>query len=105
MSKISRRDFLQRSAMAAAAFTIAPNIILGKSHGHVSPIDKFHTSALVIFCLFPSPPPPFLFSLLLFLFSLRIRALCARRPIALPLSYLHRLRGIADISISLIRAA
>ena len=48
MSKISRRDFLQRSAMAAAAFTIAPNIILGKSHGHVSPSDKLNIAAVGI---------------------------------------------------------
>ena len=48
MSKISRRDFLQRSAMAAAAFTIAPNSILGKSHGHVAPTDKLNIAAVGI---------------------------------------------------------
>ena len=48
MSKISRRDFLQRSAMAAAAFTIAPNTILGKSHGHVAPTDKLNIAAVGI---------------------------------------------------------
>ena len=45
---ISRRSFLQRSAAAAAAFTIAPNSILGKSHGYVAPTDKLNIAAVGI---------------------------------------------------------
>lgn len=45
---ISRRSFLQRSAAAAAAFTIAPNSILGKSHGYVAPTDKLNVAAVGI---------------------------------------------------------
>ena len=39
MSNISRRSFLQRGAAAAAAFSIVPGSILGKSHGYVAPTD------------------------------------------------------------------
>ena len=46
MTNISRRNFLQRSAAAAAVFTIAPNSILGKSHGHVAPSDKLNIAAV-----------------------------------------------------------
>ena len=46
MTNISRRNFLQRSAAAAAVFTIAPNSILGKSHGHVAPSDKLNVAAV-----------------------------------------------------------
>ena len=42
MSNITRRSFLQRSAAAAAAFSIVPGTILGKSHGYVAPSDKFN---------------------------------------------------------------
>ena len=42
MTNISRRSFLQRSAVAAAAFTVAPSSILGKSHGHLAPSDKLN---------------------------------------------------------------
>ena len=46
MTHISRRSFLQRSAAAAAVFTIAPNSILGKSHGHMAPSDKLNIAAV-----------------------------------------------------------
>jgi len=48
MSKISRRRFLQRGAAAAAAFTIAPSSILGKSHGYMAPSDKLNIAAVGI---------------------------------------------------------
>jgi hypothetical protein len=44
MSSITRRNFLRQGAVTAAAFTIAPNTILGKSHGYV-PSDKFNLAA------------------------------------------------------------
>lgn len=46
MTKISRRSFLQRGTMAAAAFTIAPNTILGKSHGYTAPSDKLNIAGI-----------------------------------------------------------
>ena len=48
MSNISRRSFLQRSAAAAAAFSIVPGSILGKSHGYISPSDKLNIAAVGI---------------------------------------------------------
>ena len=48
MLNISRRDFLQKSAAAAAAFTIVPNTILGKSHGYIAPTDKLNIAAVGI---------------------------------------------------------
>ena len=48
MSTISRRTFLQQSAFAAAALTIVPNSILGKSHGHQAPSDKLNIAAVGI---------------------------------------------------------
>ncbi|WP_187367550.1 Gfo/Idh/MocA family oxidoreductase [Bacteroides bouchesdurhonensis] len=42
MSNISRRQFIKTGAAALAGISIAPNIILGKSHGHVSPSDKIN---------------------------------------------------------------
>lgn len=45
---ISRRSFLKRGTAAAAAFTIAPNSILGKSHGYVAPTDKLNVAAVGI---------------------------------------------------------
>ncbi|MDR0748170.1 MAG: Gfo/Idh/MocA family oxidoreductase [Tannerellaceae bacterium] len=41
-SKIGRRDFLQKSALTAAAFTVVPGSILGKSHGYQAPSDKLN---------------------------------------------------------------
>lgn len=46
MSKISRRDFLKSGALGATAFVIAPNSILGKSHGHVAPSDKLNIAGI-----------------------------------------------------------
>ena len=48
MTNISRRSFLQRGAVAAAAFTIAPKTILGKSHGHIAPSDKLNIAVVGI---------------------------------------------------------
>ena len=48
MTNISRRNFLQRSAAAAAAFTIAPSSILGKSHGYIAPSDKLNIAGVGI---------------------------------------------------------
>ena len=48
MTNISRRSFLQRSAAAAAAFTVAPSTILGKSHGHIAPTDKLNIAVVGI---------------------------------------------------------
>ena len=42
MSNISRRQFIKTGAAALAGISIAPNIILGKSHCHVSPSDKIN---------------------------------------------------------------
>ena len=46
MSNISRRSFLQRGAVAAAAFSIVPGSVLGKSHGYVAPTDKLNIAAV-----------------------------------------------------------
>ena len=48
MADISRRNFLQRGAAAAAAFTIAPSNILGKSHGYQAPSDKLNIAGVGI---------------------------------------------------------
>ncbi|MDR1723500.1 MAG: Gfo/Idh/MocA family oxidoreductase [Tannerella sp.] len=48
MTDISRRSFLQRSAAAAAAFTVAPSSILGKSHGYTAPSDKLNIASVGI---------------------------------------------------------
>ena len=48
MSDISRRAFLQRGAMAAAAFSVAPSSILGKSHGYTAPSDKLNIACVGI---------------------------------------------------------
>ena len=48
MTNISRRSFLQRSAVATAAFTIAPSSILGKSHGYAAPSDKLNIAGVGI---------------------------------------------------------
>ena len=46
MAHISRRSFLQQSAMAAAALTVVPNSVLGKSHGHMAPSDKLNVAVV-----------------------------------------------------------
>ncbi len=48
MSNISRRSFLQRGTAAAAAITIAPSSILGKSHGYTAPTDKLNIAGIGI---------------------------------------------------------
>ena len=48
MANLSRRSFLKTGAAAFAGFTIAPNIILGKSHGHAAPTDKLNIAAVGI---------------------------------------------------------
>ncbi|MDR2041800.1 MAG: Gfo/Idh/MocA family oxidoreductase, partial [Tannerella sp.] len=48
MSNISRRAFLQKGAVAAAALTVVPNTILGKSHGYTAPTDKLNIAAVGI---------------------------------------------------------
>jgi predicted dehydrogenase len=48
MSNISRRSFLQKGTAAAAALTIVPNSILGKSHGHTAPTDKLNIAGVGI---------------------------------------------------------
>lgn len=45
---VSRRTFLKTGAAAVAGLTIAPNTILGKSFGHVSPSDKLNIMAVGI---------------------------------------------------------
>lgn len=48
MSNISRRSFLQKGTAAAAALTIVPNTILGKSHGYTAPTDKLNIAGIGI---------------------------------------------------------
>ncbi|OAV72432.1 Inositol 2-dehydrogenase [Bacteroidales bacterium Barb6] len=48
MSNISRRSFLQRGTAAAAALTIVPGSVLGKSHGHTAPTDKLNIAGVGI---------------------------------------------------------
>lgn len=48
MSNISRRSFIQKTSAAAAALTIAPSSILGKSHGHIAPTDKLNIAGIGI---------------------------------------------------------
>ena len=43
---VTRRNFLKTGAAAVAGFTIAPNIILGKSHGHMAPSDTPNIAAV-----------------------------------------------------------
>lgn len=46
MSNISRRSFLRKGTAAAAALTIVPNVVLGKSHGHTAPTDKLNIAGV-----------------------------------------------------------
>ena len=48
MSNSTRRSFLQRGAAAAAAFSIVPGSILGKTHGYTAPSDKLNIAAVGI---------------------------------------------------------
>ena len=42
----SRRNFLKTAAIGAAGLTIAPNSILGRSHGHIAPSDKLNIAGI-----------------------------------------------------------
>ncbi len=46
MENITRRSFLRKGTAAAAAFTIAPKTILGKSHGYTAPTDKLNIAGI-----------------------------------------------------------
>ncbi len=46
MSNITRRSFLQKGTAAAAALTIVPNTVLGKTHGHTAPTDKLNIAGI-----------------------------------------------------------
>ena len=46
--KISRRDFLKKSAVGLAGLTIVPSAVLGKSVGQTSPSDKLNIAAVGI---------------------------------------------------------
>lgn len=46
MSNISRRSFLRKGTAAAAALTVVPNVVLGKSHGHTAPTDKLNIAGV-----------------------------------------------------------
>lgn len=48
MTNISRRSFLKRGTAAAAALTIVPSSILGKSHGYTAPTDKLNIAGIGI---------------------------------------------------------
>lgn len=48
MSNISRRSFLQKGTAAAAALTIVPSTVLGKTHGHTAPTDKLNIAGVGI---------------------------------------------------------
>ncbi|MDR2118805.1 MAG: Gfo/Idh/MocA family oxidoreductase [Tannerellaceae bacterium] len=48
MSNISRRSFLRKSTAAAAALTVVPHTILGKSHGYTAPTDKLNIAGIGI---------------------------------------------------------
>lgn len=45
MGDISRRDFI-KSSLGAAAFMVVPNVVLGRSHGHVAPSDKLNIAGI-----------------------------------------------------------
>ena len=44
--ELTRRDFIKKSGVGAAAFMIVPNIVLGRSHGHIAPSDKLNIAAV-----------------------------------------------------------
>jgi len=48
MTNISRRAFLQQGAFAAAALSVVPSTILGKSHGYQAPSDKLNIAVVGI---------------------------------------------------------
>lgn len=46
--KISRRDFLRKSAVGLAGLTVVPSAVLGSSEGHVQPSDKLNIAGIGI---------------------------------------------------------
>ena len=46
--KISRRDFLRKSAVDLAGLTVVPSAVLGKAAGHTAPSDKLNIAAVGI---------------------------------------------------------
>ena len=46
--KITRRDFLRRSAIGVAGLTIVPSAVLGSKAGKKSPSDKLNIAGIVI---------------------------------------------------------
>ena len=46
--KMSRRNFMQKSAIAAAGLTIVPSSVFGKSFGHTAPSDKLNIAGVGI---------------------------------------------------------
>ncbi len=48
MTNITRRSFLQKGTAAAAALTIVPSSVLGKSHGYTAPTDKLNIAGVGI---------------------------------------------------------
>ena len=44
--KISRRDFLRKSAVGLAGLTVVPSAVLGKAAGHTAPSDKLNIAAV-----------------------------------------------------------
>lgn len=46
--KITRRDFLRKSAVGLAGLTVVPSAVLGKSEGHVQPSDKLNIAGIGI---------------------------------------------------------
>jgi len=46
MSPITRRTFIQQGAFAAAALTVVPSTVLGKSHGYQAPTDKLNIAVV-----------------------------------------------------------
>ncbi|WP_372933127.1 twin-arginine translocation signal domain-containing protein, partial [Mariniphaga sediminis] len=48
MKNINRRNFVKKTALAGAAFTVVPGSVLGKAAGHVSPSDKLNIAGVGI---------------------------------------------------------
>ena len=44
--KISRRDFLRKSAVRLAGLTVVPSAVLGKAAGHTAPSDKLNIAGV-----------------------------------------------------------
>ncbi len=48
MNSISRRKFVKNTLVGGTAITIVPNVVLGKSYGHISPSDKLNIAGIGI---------------------------------------------------------